>query len=71
MRQVRATEKKQRALAESQMGERLERLREYEEALRAGEEAQLRDGYEVHAARVLSEAAANLKVAPAARWVQR
>ena len=71
MRQVRATEKKQRQVGEGQLRERLERLREYEELLRAGEEQQL-EGYLHHATRVLSEAAANLpRAAAAARWVQR
>ena len=70
MRQVRATEKKQRQLAEAQMRDRLERLRDYEEQLREGEEQQF-DGYRRHAARVLSEAAANLRPTAAPRWVQR
>ena len=68
MRQVRATERKQRQLAEEQMAERLERLKAYEEQLADGEDGQL-GAYEKHATRVLSEAAANL-VQPA-RWVQR
>ena len=70
MRQVRATEKKQRALAEAQMTERLETLQGYEEQLRDGEEAQLAS-YGTNAARVLGEAAFNLRPLDAARWVQR
>ena len=72
MRQVRATERKQRALAEAQLTERLERLREYEGELGAAEEAQA-EAYGGRASRVLAEAAANLwsKRAYEARWVMR
>ena len=66
MKQVRATEKKQRQLAEAQIKERLDRLREYEELLRDGEEGHL-ERYEHQAAKVLGEAAVNLRTA--ARWV--
>jgi len=41
MRQVRATEKKQRALAEAAVGERLQHLRDYEQRLLEGQTHQM------------------------------
>ena len=70
MRQVRATEKKQRGIGEAQILERLTRLKEYEEQLRGGEEAQL-EQYVVHAAKALSDASALRLPAANARWVQQ
>ena len=70
MRQVRATEKKQRSLGEAELRERLDLLRGYEEQLREGEVEQMRV-YEKHAKRVLGEAAANLRPVGDARWVMR
>jgi len=69
MRQVRATEKKQRQLAEAVMKERLMRLRDYEEQLREGQRLQL-DGYEEHAARVLADASSLRTPMGATRWIQ-
>ena len=70
MRQVRATEKKQRALGEQELRERLDLLRGYEEQLREGEVSQMAT-YERHSKRVLGEAAANLRPVGDARWVMR
>jgi hypothetical protein len=68
MRQVRATERKQRQLAEAQMAERLERLRDYEALLHSGERAHLRE-YSEAAAGVLVDAVALRLPAASAQWV--
>ena len=70
MKQVRATEKKQRALAEAAMGERLKRLQAYDEALREGQAAQL-SGYAVQAAKVMRDAGALALPATSVKWVCR
>lgn len=69
MRQVRATERKQRAAGEAQVAERLGRLRDYESLLREGEEARLAE-YVEQASKVVADATALRQPAAAARWVQ-
>ena len=68
MRQARATEKKQRALGEQQVSERLERLKEYEALLRDGEGDRLAE-YAEQAAKVVADAGALRQPAANARWV--
>ena len=70
MKQVRATERKQRQLAEKTIEERLERLREYEEQLRGGEHSQL-ELYSEAARKVVTDALALLWPVNSTRWVCR
>ena len=69
MKIVRSTEKKQRQLAEEQMGERLSRLQQYEEQLNDGQSAQL-ESYSQAAARVLADSAALSLPWANVRWVK-
>ena len=70
MKQVRATEKKQRQVGEQQMQERLCRLQGYEEQLCEGQRTHSTQ-YSEHAEKVLSDASALALPASAARWVRR
>ena len=68
MKLARATERKQRALAEQLMEERLESLKAYEAQLKDGERAQL-GAYAEAAAKVLADATALTLPHARVRWV--